>query len=321
MVVGMMYRCRLGSLLLASLVCGASACERAAPQPASAPASAPATQPVASAPLSPLLPESREWSQPDAADRLADEATRFSAVVRLLELSRGLGDPAELYPGSSIQRWRAAALPPAHFALGLATDDPDCLAAPFLLDALGNPLDELDDEERAASLLHVSGDVAVFPHVLIGAGRVGALVDEFVWAIVGSELHGATFSLKRQRSQRYVALDFTPPQSGPTSLPATAPASNNAATSASAPTSSTSSPAGSAPAAAASVELARYPWDPLERVFVGPVRDKLPDPPGGHFTIDLSGSAALLPRGGDLPEPPPLPPPPREPDTPPPPPQ
>jgi len=57
------------------------------------------------------------------------------------------------------------------------------------------------------------------------------------------------------------------------------------------------------------VEVARYTWDPWELAFTGPLSDKLPDPPGGLFELELEQSEALIPVGGVIPEPPPIPPP------------
>ena len=52
--------------------------------------------------------------------------------------------------------------------------------------------------------------------------------------------------------------------------------------------------------------VARYQWDPYERVFMGPAADALPDPPGGSFQVDLTASVGLIPKGGKIPEPQPL---------------
>lgn len=52
------------------------------------------------------------------------------------------------------------------------------------------------------------------------------------------------------------------------------------------------------------VEVARYEYDPFESAFMGPLIDKLPDPPGGKFELDLEQSIGLVPVGGQLPEPP-----------------
>jgi hypothetical protein len=57
---------------------------------------------------------------------------------------------------------------------------------------------------------------------------------------------------------------------------------------------------------AKAIEVARYEWEPFEMTFQGPACDKLPDPPGGRFEIDVQASAALQPLGGDIPPPDPV---------------
>ena len=51
-------------------------------------------------------------------------------------------------------------------------------------------------------------------------------------------------------------------------------------------------------------QVGRYNWDPYEIAFSGPQCDKLPDPPGGQYELDLEASLALIPVGGVIPEPP-----------------
>jgi hypothetical protein len=52
--------------------------------------------------------------------------------------------------------------------------------------------------------------------------------------------------------------------------------------------------------------VARYTWDPYELTFMGPAADKLPDPPGSRFEIDLARSPVLIPVGGEIGEPDPI---------------
>jgi hypothetical protein len=75
------------------------------------------------------------------------------------------------------------------------------------------------------------------------------------------------------------------------------------------PTSTATTSPASAPSSAEPVEVAQYRWDPDEGAFVGPERDRLPAPSSARFELDLRESKALIPVGGEIPEPPPTPPP------------
>ncbi len=257
------------------------------PRPASAPSSyhspattAPATAP-ASRPAPHLLPEAQHWSRTDALTHLTDETTRLSAAVRLVRLA-GAEPPIvpDPLPPKMIARLRVVRLSDTFWALGLATRNVRRLAAPLLIDKNGAVRRPLDPAEEKGSVLCISPDAELFPHLLLAPRRVLLVRDEVSVMLVGHALPGCGFDVRNKDGYWYLALVFRRADRA-SSQPASQPAQ---------------------------VEVARYEWDPYEESFTGPARDKLPDPPGGDFELDVDASAGLVPVGGDLPEPPPIPP-------------
>jgi hypothetical protein len=253
-------------------------------QPASQPAAEPTTTQPAAPPAprpepSPLLPESESWAHEEALAKLADEATRLSAAVRLVRLSEAaplcLPDPL---PIKIARRLRVVALSESRWALGLTTSDKRRLASPVFIDSDGEVTLPAEGIEEEVAVLCCAEDADVFPHLLLVCDQVLIVGDGLQSALVAKSPPGLRFDLRFDGDYPYVALLWRPP------LPATNKVGE--------------------PAPVEPVELARYKWDPWELAFSGPLCDELPDPPGGLFELDLELSEALIPVGGVLPEPP-----------------
>lgn len=251
------------------------AVEVLATQPAAPPPPPPAPQP------SPLLPESEAWSRQEALDKLADEAASLSAAVRLVRLAGAdplcVPDPLS---AEFARRLRVVALSETLWALGLGTSDQDRLRSPVLIDAAGAVMLPVDGVEEEVALLWVAEDTQLFPHVLTALERVWIVGDELHPALVTMSPAGLRFEVREEDDVPYVVLLWR-------RLSEVAGEGDQAT--------------GGEP-----VEVARYTYDPYEFAFMGPLADKLPDPPGGLFELDLEHSEGLIPVGGEIPEPPPI---------------
>ncbi len=223
----------------------------------------------------PLQPESENWSLEEALAKMADDTTRLSAAVRLVRLSDTLPlcvpDPLPL---KIARRLRVVALSDTLWALGLAAPDDQRLAGLVLIDSAGEITLPMMGVEEEIALLCRAEDAELFPHLLLLPGQVFVLGDELQSALVAKSPRGLRFDLLYEDDYPYVALLWRIPRAA------------------------TDETRGEP------VELARYNWDPYELAFAGPLSDKLPDPPGGLFELDLELSEALIPVGGVLPEPP-----------------
>lgn len=227
------------------------------------PGGAPQSQPVAE----PVAPGSSEWSRAEACTHLDDEKLGVSAAVRLVRL-------AELEPlcvpgaltADHMRRLRLVSLGPERWALGLTEKrKKDMLRAPVLIAADGTITALAEGVEEELLVLYVSPDAEVFPHVATTPLRVLIVGEEVVPAIVRKAEQPVRFALRQEGGYSYVGL--------------------------------------LAAGGRGDAEIARYIWDPYEMVFLGPAADRLPDPPGGQFQIDLKASRRLEPRGGEIPEP------------------
>ena len=202
---------------------------------------------------------------------MGDPKLGLSAAVRLVRLAdvAALCVPAEL-TDAHVARLRLVELAPQRWALGLAdAKDEHRLRAPALISADGDVTLVGDGVEEELALLYLSRDADVFPHLVILPHRVSLVGDELVTAIVLATCENVRFDLGNERGFSYVALLLT--------------------------------------GWAKVVEVARYRWDPYELTFMGPAIDKLPDPPGGKFELDLEASRRLEPVGGEIPAPSPAP--------------
>ena len=255
--------------------------QRSATQPvAREPTAQPAGAPAPKAEPRPLLAGFEAWTREEALARLASEATRLSAAVRLVQPAGKeplcVPDPLS---AEAAHRLRVLPLSETTWALGLVTSAEDRLRSPVLIDSDGTvrlPFDGVDEE---VALLYVAKNTDIFPHVLITVDRVWLIDDEPTLALATKSPVGLRFDVRQADGYPYVALLWR-------DLDAVAREEGQAANH-------------------QPVEVARYKYDPYELAFVGPLSDKLPDPPGGLFELDLERSAALIPVGGEIPEPPP----------------
>lgn len=280
-------RLRMGSCCAAFALGGCSSDEAPSPpasQPAAAVSATQPAQPPASQPepeLSPLLPQSESWSREEALAKLASDATCVSAAVRLVRLARAaplcVPDPLA---ADVARRLRVVALSESLWALGWGMPDERCLRLPVLIDGAGEVTLPLEGVEEEVALLCWAEDAEFFPHLLITPERVLIVGEELQSALVTRSPAGLTLRLRNEDGYPYVALLWHGPWVAEDG---------------------TAMPAGGEP-----LELARYRWDPWELAFLGPLSDRLPDPPGGLFELDLEQSEALIPIGGVIPEPPPI---------------
>lgn len=277
------------------------ACDRApSAPPASQPraTSAPVTQP-SSAESRPAIPpalvdESADWTLETCLERLrsarGDDAEREqrSAAVQLVRLAKfsALAVPEPL-PAEWGGTLHVAELADDRWCLGVQGGDARSLGMPVLIDADGKVSSPASDAEEEAAQLFVSDDAEVFPHVLLTPTRVLLIEKAPRTALVAKSLGGARFDYRRREDKwPYIALV----------VPNRAPIAPSTSASASAEASERDA------ARPAFIEVALYRWDPDEQAFLGPANDKLPDPPGGKFELDLQASKALIPVGGDIPD-------------------
>lgn len=213
-----------------------------------------------------IAAESANWTQTDATARLAEPKSGITAAIRLIQLANvaPLCVPAEL-TDAHVGRLRLVPLGAERFALGLADKkDERRLHAPVLISTTGEVTLLAEGTDEEALVLHVSKDAEVFPHVAVLPHRVLLVEQEITPAIVLGAEHNVRFELREQRGFSYVALVLPRP--------------------------------------GRSKAVARYRWDPYELMFIGPGMDRLPDPPGGKFELNLKASRRLVPEGGEVPE-------------------
>jgi len=227
-----------------------------------------------------ILPESRSWSCEEALAKLSDEAAGVSAAVRLVQLAEAapLGVPDPLPPRIA-ERLRLLRLSDSLWALGWSVaGHENRLRSAVLIGSAGAVELPVGGTEEELSLLYVSDDADVFPHLLITPLRVLIVATPVQSAIVVKSLGSSQLAMRHERGFPYVALVC----------------------------SGAAEAEGGQAQPGKPVEVARYTWDPYEMAFMGPVSDKLPDPPGGRFEIDLRQSLALVPVGGEIGEPDPI---------------
>jgi hypothetical protein len=239
-----------------------------------------------------LVPEAETWSREEALAKLADEAACVSAAVRLVRLAEvhPLCVPDPL-PPKVARRLRVVALSEALWALGWETPDDHRLRLPVLIHAEGEVVVPLEGVEEEVALLCCAEDPELFPHLLIVPRRVMIVGDELQNALVAKSPAGLKFDVRCEDDYPYVALLW---RGSPAAVEADGEEAGEGETE---------------EIVKEEVEVARYKWDLWELAFLGPLSDKLPDPPGGVFELDLEQSEALIPVGGEIPEPPPVEPP------------
>lgn len=226
-----------------------------------------------------ILPGLDSWTFEEAVAKLSEESARLSAALRLLQLSElaPFGTIAPL-PAPLAERLRIVALDESHWALGLQTCNEYILAAIVLIAADGAASYPTDYQEPEFTYLHYSENIELFPHLFFAEDRLWMWGDgEWNLALTVKRPAGLHFEKRSERGRPSVVLMWQ-------KTPIPDPGKQNETD--------------------AYVEIARYRWDPFELAFAGPLCDKLPDPPGGQFELDLELSEALIPIGGVLPEPP-----------------
>jgi hypothetical protein len=269
-------------ILLTLLLLAAAGCDKASPPPAAPPVQAAARADAQTPPLKdPLLPESHTWTAAQAVERLDNDA-QLSAAVRLVRLAdvQPLVVPDPLPPALAV-RLRVVRLSAGHWALGCEdADDAKRLRSPVFIDAAGEVTLAAGGLEEELAVLWLSDDGDVFPHLVAGPHWVALAKTPTQDALVLKSPLNVRFALAHKDGFPYVALVLPNGKETP--------------------------------------EVARYRWDPYENTFMGPAIDKLPDPPGGKFELDLEQSSGLQPVGGEVPEPQEnVPPPPQRPEEPP----
>lgn len=213
-----------------------------------------------------IAPESRNWTQEQAVAQLDDATLGISAAVRLVQLRDA--QPACL-PGEPsdevVERLRLVKVDEECWALGVAERErANHLRAPVLINAEGQVRALGVGLEEELLVLRVSKDARVLPHLLVSPARVRTITPDVQPAFALAEGEAPVwFEVREQRGYGYVALR----------------------------------------ASEQPEEIARYTWDPDEEMFLGPAANRLPDPPGGRFELDLEASELLVPLGGELPEP------------------
>ena len=226
---------------------------------------------------SPILPESKTWSLAQALEHIADETTRLSAAVQLVRLSeqRPVCVPDPL-PDRLARRLRVAQLSDERWTLGISAATERELAAPVFIESDGEITIPAEGLEEELALLCLAKNPSLYPHLLFLPDRVLIIDDQQTNALYAQSPPGLHFELVFENDYPYVKLFWRPEIKDQNDQPGEL------------------------------VELARYSWDPYELAFSGPLADKLPDPPGGLFQLDLELSAALIPVGGVLPDPQPF---------------
>jgi hypothetical protein len=214
-----------------------------------------------------LAPESAKWSREKAVQHLKDGKLGVSAAVRLVRLA---GESPLCVPepvsDAVVRRLRLVSLGEDVWALGIADrNDQSTLHAPVLIGLSGTVVTVADGTEEEASTLCMSGDAEVFPHLIVTPRRVLMAEIPLRPALTLASPDTIGFALRAREGLSYVALVMHGPQKW--------------------------------------VEVASYRWGPYELDFEGPASDKLPDPPGGKFALDMEQSPLLVPRGGEIPPP------------------
>jgi hypothetical protein len=255
---------------LVVVLAGCSDSEKSAKKtgPTTRPAATQAAQPEPEP--NPIVAESAEWSRDEAVANLEDEALGLSAAVRLVRLAK-VSSPIVPDPISAQAARELKLLPLGErsYALGRADPTrPNVLRSPMLITPEGDITTPPVSEGEIE--LHISPSPNSFPHVLLLGPEVRIAQDMTETALMLNSPIGMSFELRDNDGYPYIVL--------------MTPASDDRPPQ----------------------EAARYSWDPFEEMFAGPLSDKLPDPPGGNFELDLDESKRLTPRGGEIADPIPL---------------
>jgi hypothetical protein len=251
----------LGLLMLA-------ACNQQPPQTSpSAGAANPTTKPA----LTVLPSEYTNWTVDKAAAKLADAATAKAAALRLIAID---GTSPACVPATltdlTLTRFRVEFLGD-RYAVGIMDLADDArIHAPLFISKGGLISRPVTDLEEELSILHISKDADLFPHVITTPRRVLLLDNLTVDAIVVKHPSAVLFRLGKRGEFSYISLVYAGDEGQ-------------------------------------RAEVGRYQWDAFSLMFQGPGCDKLPQPPGGLYELDIKRSHRLNPVGGTFPEAKPIP--------------
>lgn len=316
----------IGALACAALLTGCNEPPQAPPRPTTAsapaaPSAGGAAERTAPPPArNPILPESHEWTAAQCVAYLGDEARAISAAARLVALAGAHSVlAADPLPADTAARLRLVRVSDQYRVLAVAAEDHDTqLRTPVWIDGEGGVV-TLPEACQSRAVLHLSADADIFPHLVICGRVVFNAADPEHAALTVLRPEAVEFELRQQDRYRYLALvlhpaSVPPAPSAPPPAPQTAsqPATRAASIPAATQNAATQLATRPGPPTPVAVEVARYKWDPYELTFSGPAVDKLPDPPGGKFELNIADSHYLVPVGGEIPEPPPPKPPPGE---------
>lgn len=218
-------------------------------------------------PAPPLLPESHTWTREQAAERLADDNAALSAAVRLLELSDWkFEDPEAAWTHERVAAMRVMPIAEDKFVFGRSDPANEHLLIDAVFIHSDGTTESLPGETSSAMRVYASPDRDLFPSLLLSGRQVRLISDLSNEALLVESPESVAFDLRVRDELANIVLVFE--RDGVRS------------------------------------DVARYRWDPYELTFIGPASDKLPDPPGGKFQLDLRRSTALTPMGGEIPPPP-----------------
>ncbi len=227
------------------------------------------SQPAPQPKLTMLAAGSDTWTRDTAYANLADTDLAVSAAIRLVRLAKlaPLCVP-DVLTDDHIYRLTFVQFNEHLYALGLVVgSDRACLHAPILFRPEGVVEPVAVGPLEEATRLYLSADTERFPNVFVQPDRVSVLTEDgLTIAIILEPDPDVVFDLRVEDDLGRIVL-----------LLADRP-----------------------------VEVSKYLWDPWESAFIGPAVNRLPDPPGGSFYIDLEGSRMLVPMGGEMPEPEPI---------------
>lgn len=244
----------------------AAGCDGPRPNPPK-PAGSGAKPATPAARLTLLKPESLEWSRDQAAEFLAEDDSRMSAALRLVQLQEpeALCRPARI-TDDTVRKLRLVPLGPSAWTVGfVVADHPRLLRAPVVVTSAGEAWRTATGAEEETALLVLSADADVFPHVVLTPVRVVLLDPQPVTAVERKAQPHLSFAWADAGGLPYVALRIREEMAGR--------------------------------------EIARYTWDPYELQFTGPARDRLQEGREECFELILPNSKRLVPRGGIIPKP------------------
>lgn len=253
--------------LIAALLCSATGCNQNPPT-----TTAPSAPSTTTKPALTVLPEGYAgWTHDEAAEKLADATSAKGAALRLLSLAGAtpMCVPATL-TDLTLTRLRVVYLGDRYAVGVMDLADDARLHAPVFISKGGLVTQPISGLEEELATLHISKDPELFPHLITTPRRVILLDDVSKDAIIVRYPSAVAFRLGKRGEFSYVSLVYL---------------------------------GGESPRS----EIGRYQWDAFSLMFQGPGCDKLPEPPGGLYELDIKASHRLNPVGGTFPDAKPIP--------------